>query len=252
MSKFKFLKISKNKKIRYLLNATYGDIYVLFLHGFKSDLEGDKPKNLFKFCKKNKIGFLALEYSGHGKSYGKFEDGNITSWTEDTKKIIKRKINNKKLIVVGSSMGGWIALNLFKEFKKNILAFVGIAPAPEFLDRLMWNKFTNKVKKQLIKDKFHKFNHGGYEYNISYNLIKDGRRNKIFNKNYTNKIFITILHGQKDDLVPVSISRKILKIFTKAKKKLIIVKRGDHSLSNKRNLKRITNEVSYILKKLRS
>ena len=252
MLKFKYFKISKNKKIRYLLNATYGDIYVLFLHGFKSDLEGDKPKNLFKFCKKNKIGFLALEYSGHGKSYGKFEDGNITSWTEDTKKIIKRKINNKKLIVVGSSMGGWIALNLFKVFKKNILAFVGIAPAPEFLDRLMWNKFTNKIKKQLIKDKFHKFNHGGYEYNISYNLIKDGRKNKIFNKKFNNRIFITILHGQNDDVVPVSISIKILKIFTKAKKKLIIIKRGDHSLSKKRNLKKIINEISVIYKKLRT
>ena len=167
MSKFKFIRISKNKKIRYLLNSTSGDICVLFLHGFKSDLEGDKPKTLFKFCKKKKIGLLALEYSGHGKSYGKFENGTITTWTEDTKKIIKRKIKNKKLIVIGSSMGGWIALNLFKVFKKNILAFVGIAPAPEFLDRLMWNKFTNKIKKQLIKDKFHKFNHGGYEYNIS-------------------------------------------------------------------------------------
>ena len=251
MSKFKFIRISKNKKIRYLLNSTSGDICVLFLHGFKSDLEGDKPKTIFKFCKKNKIGFLALEYSGHGKSYGKFENGTITTWTEDTKKIIKRKIKNKKLIVIGSSMGGWIALNLFKVFKKNILAFVGIAPAPEFLDRLMWNKFTNKVKKQLIKDKFHKFNHGGYEYNISYNLIKDGRKNKIFNKNFNNKILITILHGQKDDVVPISISRKILKIFTKAKKKLIIIKRGDHSLSNKINLKRIINEINFIYKKLR-
>ena len=251
MSKFKYLKISKNKKIRYLLNPSYGDIYVLFLHGFKSDLEGDKPKTLFKFCKKNKIGFLALEYSGHGKSYGKFEDGTITRWTEDTKKVIKRKISNKKLIVVGSSMGGWIALNLFKIFKKNIVAFVGIAPAPEFLDRLMWKKFTNKVKRQLVKDKFHKFNYGDYEYNISYNLIKDGRKNKIFNKNFSNKIFITILHGQKDDVVPVSISKKILKIFTKAKKKLIIIKRGDHSLSNKKNLKRITSEISFIYNKLK-
>jgi len=250
MSKFKFIRISKNKKIRYLLNSTSGDICVLFLHGFKSDLEGDKPKTIFKFCKKNKIGFLALEYSGHGKSYGKFENGTITTWTEDTKKIIKRKIKNKKLIVIGSSMGGWIALNLFKVFKKNILAFIGIAPAPEFLDRLMWKKFTNKVKRQLIKDKFHKFNHGGYEYNISYKLIKDGRKNKIFNQTFNNKIFLTIFHGQKDDVVPISISRKILKIFTKAKKKLIIVKRGDHSLSNKRNLKRITNEISFIYKKL--
>ena len=251
MSKFKYLKITKNKKIRYLLNTSSGDIYVVFLHGFKSDLEGDKPKTLFKFCKKNKIGFLALEYSGHGKSYGKFEDGTITRWTEDTKKVIKRKISNKKLIVVGSSMGGWIALNLFKIFKKNIVAFVGIAPAPEFLDRLMWQKFTNKVKRQLVKNKFHKFNHGGYEYNISYNLIKDGRKNKIFNKNFSNKIFITILHGQKDDVVPVSISKKILKIFTKAKKKLIIIKRGDHSLSKKKNLKRITSEISFIYKKLK-
>ncbi len=252
MSKFKYLKISKNKKIRYLLNTTYGDIYVLFLHGFKSDLEGDKPKTLFKFCKKNKIGFLALEYSGHGKSYGKFENGTISSWTEDAKKIIKKKIHNKKLIVVGSSMGGWIGLNLFKSLKKNILAFVGIAPAPEFLDRLIWKKFSNKIKEQLVKDKFHIFNHGGYEYNISYNLIKDGRKNKIFNKNFNNEIFLTILHGQNDDVVPVSISKKILKIFTKAKKKLIIIKRGDHSLSNKKNLKRITNEINFILKKLRS
>tara|TARA_Y100000590_G_scaffold304998_1_gene343986 strand:+ start:1100 stop:1858 length:759 start_codon:yes stop_codon:yes gene_type:complete len=251
MSKFKYLKLSSKKKIRYLINPTTSDIYVLFLHGFKSDLEGDKPKTLYKFCRKNKIGFLALEYSGHGKSYGKFENGTITSWTEDTKKIIKKKISNKKLIIVGSSMGGWIALNLFKLFKKNIIAFVGIAPAPEFLDRLMWNKFTNKVKRQLIKDKFHKFNHGGFEYNISYNLIKDGRKNKIFNKNFSNKILLTILHGQKDDVVPISISRKILKIFKKAKKKLVIIKYGDHSLSSKRNLKRITNEIDYIYKRLK-
>ena len=251
MSKFKYVEISKNKKIRYLFNTSSTDICVLFLHGFKSDLEGDKPKTLFKFCKKNKIGFLALEYSGHGKSYGKFENGTITSWTKDTKKIIKKKISKKKLIIVGSSMGGWIGLNLFKLFKKNIIAFVGIAPAPEFLDRLMWNKFTKKVKRQIVKDKFHKFNHGGYEYNISYNLIKDGRKNKIFNKIFSNKIFLTIFHGQNDDVVPVSISRKILKIFTNAKKKLIIIKHGDHSLSNKRNLKRITNEISSILKKIK-
>ena len=252
MSKFKYVEISKNKKIRYLFNTSSTDICVLFLHGFKSDLEGDKPKTLFKFCKKNKIGFLALEYSGHGKSYGKFENGTITSWTEDTKKIIKKKISKKKLIIVGSSMGGWIGLNLFKLFKKNIIAFVGIAPAPEFLDRLMWNKFTKKVKRQIVKDKFHKFNHGGYEYNISYNLIKDGRKNKIFNKNFNNKILLTILHGQKDEVVPVSISRKILKIFKRAEKKLIIIKYGDHSLSNKRNLKRITNEIGSIYKRLRS
>lgn len=97
MAKFNFFKLSKSKKIRYLFNSTSENIYVLFLHGFKSDLEGDKPKTLFKFCKKNKIGFLALEYSGHGKSYGKFENGTISSWTDDAKKIIKKKNKQKKI-----------------------------------------------------------------------------------------------------------------------------------------------------------
>ena len=249
MAKFKFVKISKKKKIRYLFNNISGDIYVVFLHGFKSDLEGDKPKSLYKFCKKNKIGFLALEYSGHGKSYGKFEDGTITSWTQDTKKIIRKKLSKKKLILVGSSMGGWIGLNLFRTFKNRIIGFVGIAPAPEFLDRLMWKKFSNKVKKQLIREKFYIFNHGGFEYNISYNLIKDGRKNKIFNKFFNYKIFLTILHGKKDDVVPIFISRKIMKIFKNAEKKLIIIKNGDHSLSKKNNLKKLKKEIGLIYNK---
>tara|TARA_Y100000591_G_scaffold327453_1_gene351957 strand:- start:1076 stop:1834 length:759 start_codon:yes stop_codon:yes gene_type:complete len=252
MAKFKFFKISKNKKIRYLFNSSKSDIYVVFLHGFKSDLEGDKPKALYKFCKKNRIGFLALEYSGHGKSYGKFEDGTITSWTKDVKKITKKKIKFEKIILVGSSMGGWISLNLFKFFNKRIQGFVGIAPAPEFLDRLMWKKFSKQVKKQIIREKFYNFNHGGFEYNISYNLIKDGRKNKVLSKKFKNKIFVTILHGKKDDVVPVSISKKIMKIFTNAKKKLIIVKNGDHSLSKKNNLKRLTKEIGIIYQKIKS
>ena len=250
MSKFKFVKISKNKKIRYLINNTSGDIYVVFLHGFKSDLEGDKPKALYKFCKKNNIGFLALEYSGHGKSYGKFEDGTITSWTRDAKEIIKKKIHRKKLILVGSSMGGWIGLNLFSFFNKRIIAFIGIAPAPEFLERLMWNKFSKKVKKQLVKEKYYIFNHSNFEYNISYKLIKYGRKNKILNKIFKNKIYLTILHGKKDDVVPVNYSRKILKACKKSEKKLIVIQNGQHSLSRKSDLKKICSELNNMTKRL--
>ena len=251
MAKFKFVEISKNKKIRYLFNSSSYNIYVVFLHGFKSDLEGEKPKVLYRFCKKNNIGFLALEYSGHGKSYGKFEEGTISSWTQDARKVIKKKIKGKKIILVGSSMGGWIGLNLFKYMNNKILAFVGIAPAPEFLDRLMWKNFTLRVKKQIINEKFHIFNHGGFEYNISYNLIKDGRKNKVFNKNFKNKIFITILHGKKDAVVPIYISKKIMEVFKNAKKKLIIIKNGDHSLSKKNNLKKLTKEVGLIYNNLK-
>ena len=112
----------------------------------------------------------------------------------------------------------------------------------------MWNKFSKKVKRQLIKEKFYIFNHGNFEYNISYSLIKDGRKNKILNKNFKNKIHLTILHGKKDDVVPISISRKIMKIFKYAKK-LIVIKNGDHS-NQKNNLKKLTKEISLIYNKL--
>ena len=97
MIKYKYLKLNKYKKIRYLSINNKTDLCVVFLHGFMSDLEGNKPIELLKFCKSKNIGFLALEYSGHGKSSGKFVEGNISVWSEDTKKVIKKILKKKKL-----------------------------------------------------------------------------------------------------------------------------------------------------------
>ena len=153
MKKFRFLKFSKTKKLRITHNFSKEKIYLVFLHGFMSDLEGKKPKTLFKFARKNNLGFLALEYTGHGKSSGKFTNGNITKWSEDTSILIKKIVNNNNIIFVGSSMGSWISLNQFQKFKKQIVGFLGIGSAPEFLENLMWKKFTKKIKDELIKKK---------------------------------------------------------------------------------------------------
>ena len=247
MNKFKFLKISPYKKIRYLSNKNKKIPYVVFLHGFMSDLEGDKPKKILHYCNKKKIGFLALEYSGHGKSSGKFTDGNITKWTNEARISIKKIVKKNKFILVGSSMGSWISLNQFKFFNKQILGFLGIGSAPEFLENLMWKKFNNKMKKEIKMKGIYNLKHGDYEYPIAYQLIKDGRKNKIFNKKIINKIYVTMIHGSKDEVVPVNYSKKVLKIFKNAKKKLLIIKNGDHSLSSKRNLKKITIELNNII-----
>jgi len=247
MNKFKYLKISNNKKIRYLTNYYKENLYIVFLHGFMSDLEGDKPKTFYKFCKKRKIGFLGLEYSGHGKSSGKFTNGNISKWTKETQITIKKVVKKNNFILVGSSMGSWISLNQFEYFQKQIKGFLGIGSAPEFLERLMWKKFTKKMKKETIKNKIYNLKHGEYEYPISYQLIKDGRKNKILNKKLRSKIYVTMIHGSKDEVVPTIYSRKVLKLFNKAKKKLIVIKNGDHSLSNKKNLKKITLELDKIV-----
>ena len=101
MNKYKFLKISPSKKIRYLINKYKKKPYVVFLHGFMSDLEGQKPRKILKFCNSKKIGFLAMEYSGHGKSSGKFTKGNISKWTNEVKISIKRIIKKNKYMNYG-------------------------------------------------------------------------------------------------------------------------------------------------------
>ncbi len=190
MNKYKFLKISPSKKIRYLINKYKKKPYVVFLHGFMSDLEGQKPRKILKFCNSKKIGFLAMEYSGHGKSSGKFTKGNISKWTNEVRIAIKRIVKKNKFILVGSSMGS----------------------CP-----------------------------------ITYQLIKDGRKNKILNKKIKNKIYVTMIHGKKDEVVPVNCSKKVLKVFKNANKKLVVIKNGDHSLSSKRNLDKITKELNNII-----
>ncbi|MDA7825328.1 alpha/beta hydrolase [Candidatus Pelagibacter sp.] len=246
MNKFKYIKVLNNRQIRYLSKEYKDNLYIVFLHGFMSSIEGEKPQAILKFAKKNKLGFLALEYSGHGKSSGKFIKGNITQWSKEVEIVIKKVVKKNKFILIGSSMGAWLSLNQFKFFKDQIKGFLGIGSAPEFLQNLMWKKFTKKMKNETIKEGIYNLKHGNYEYPITYQLIKDGRKNKILNKKIKSNINVTMIHGSKDEVVPTNYSRKVLKLFAKANKKLVIIKNGDHSLSSKRGLKRILLELDKI------
>jgi len=244
----KYFSTSSKNKIKYLFINKNSQITVVFFHGFMSDMIGAKPICIEKFCKKQKLNFLRFEYSGHGRSTGKFEKGNISKWTNDAKKLIKAKVKkNKKLIFIGSSMGSWISLNLFNYFKKQIKGFIGISSAPEFLEELMWKKFSKKIKRTIMTQKIYYLDYGGFTYPLTKQLILDGRKNKILNSKINFKIPITLFHGSKDDVVPLSFSRKILKVCKKSKKKLIIIKNGNHSLSRKSDLKKICSGLRNLI-----
>ena len=247
MTNFRYYKITKTRKIRYILKIYKNSSFIVFLHGFMSDLEGKKPNTFLNFAKKNKLSFLALEYSGHGKSSGKFTKGNITKWSNETSILIKKIVKKNNFTIIGSSMGAWIALKQFQIFKNQISGFLGIGSAPEFLENLMWKKFSKKMKIETIKKGIYNLKHGEYVYPITLQLIKDGRKNKVLNKKIKSKIIVTMIHGQKDDVVPVSYSKKILRIFQNAKKRLIIIKDGDHSLSSPKWLKIILKELKLII-----
>ena len=182
MKKYKYLRLSKTKKLRYSSNYLKKKLYIIFLPGFMSDIEGKKPTTFRRYAIKKKLGFLTLEYSGHGKSSGDFTKGNISEWTNDTKNLIRKIVKKNNFILLGSSMGAWIALNQFKYFKSQIKGFVGIGSAPEFTSRLMWRKFPNKTKKEILKKRKVLIKNGGYEYPITLQLIKDGKKNLVLNK----------------------------------------------------------------------
>ncbi len=246
--KSKYFLTSAKRKIKYLFFNAKSQITVVFFHGFMSDMVGEKPNAIRKFCIKNKINFIKFEYSGHGKSSGKFTDGNISMWTDDAKQLIKAKIKNKKkLLFIGSSMGSWIALNLLSNFKKQIKGFIGISSAPEFLENLMWKKFNKKIRREILTKKIYHLEYGGFTYPLTKQLIWDGRKNQIFNKKININIPITLFHGLKDDVVPLKFSKKILTISKSMKKKLIKIKNGDHSLSRKSDLKKICNELNLMI-----
>ena len=247
MNNFNYSKITKSKKIRYLKISKKKATYIVFLHGFMSDLEGKKPRSFLNFSKKNNLGFLALEYSGHGKSSGKFTDGNISKWSKETSHLIKKIVKKNQMIIIGSSMGAWIALNQILKFKKQVRGFMGIGSAPEFLENLMWRKFSNKMKKEIIQNGIINLKHGDYEYPISYQLIKDGRKNKILHKRIHHDLKVVMVHGTKDTSVPVIYSKKVLKMFKSIKKKLVIIKNGDHSLSSPTSLKILKRELNLFI-----
>ena len=247
MNNFNYLKLTKLKKIRYLKLTQKNSAYLVFLHGFMSDLEGKKPKTFLNFAKKNHLGFLALEYSGHGKSSGNFTNGNISKWTKETKFLIKKIVKRNRIIFIGSSMGAWISLNQFNFFKKQIIGFLGIGSAPEFLENLMWNKFSKKLKNEIKEKGIIYLKYGDYKYPITLQLIKDGRKNKVLNKKIYQNLKVTMVHGSKDESVPVTYSRKVLNIFKNAKKRLVIVKNGDHSLSSAKWLGLLKNELKIII-----
>ncbi len=247
----KYFITRSNAKIKYLFSKKNSEITVVFFHGFMSDMVGEKPQAIKRFCSKNNLNFLRFEYSGHGKSTGEFIKGNISKWTNEAKDLINLKVEkNNKLIFVGSSMGSWIALNLFPFFKKKLMGFIGIGSAPEFLERLMWKKFDKKIKKIIMKKKIYHLEHGDFTYPITKQIILDGRKNKVLNNKINLKIPITLFHGSKDQVVPVTFSKKILKFCKKSKKKLIIIKNGEHRLSRKSDLKKICSELNFLVKRL--
>ena len=248
MNTTNYLKTNQGRKIAY--NQILGSgVGVVFLGGFKSDMAGTKALFLEDWAKKNKRPFLRFDYSGHGQSSEKFLDGCISEWKQDAIEVIKTLTVGPQ-ILVGSSMGGWIALIIAKDKPDIVCGLVGIAAAPDFTEDSMWASFGEVQKKELIKNGFLNLpsEYDDEPYIITKKLIEDGRKQLIFKSPLKLNFPCRFLQGTADLDVDVSVALKIINHVEGPDIRLTLVKDVDHRFSSPSNLDLITKTIHSVTK----
>ena len=220
---------------------------VVFLGGFKSDMEGTKAIFLQEECKKRGQEFLRFDYSGHGQSDGAFVDGTIGIWKNDAIAVIDHVLQGRDMILVGSSMGGWISLRILMERPERIKGVIGIAPAPDF---------TKDIEAQLTDENREEIaatgrlevpnDYSDDPYIFTKALIDDGREQSLLHLSAEINVPLTLIQGKCDTDVPWEKANKIDAVFDGPQNKVIFIDDGDHRLSRDQDLRIIDAEVRAI------
>ncbi len=213
------------------------DAAVVFLTGFKSDMTGSKATALDHFCNARGLGFLRFDYSGHGASSGDFLDGTISRWTEDALAAIDA-LTEGPLVLVGSSMGGWIMLLVALQRRQRIRGLIGIAPAPDFTEELIWRGLSGGDQHRLMtQGRLEQPSEYSEEpYVITRALIEDGRKHLLLGDAIDLDVPVRLLHGMADPDVPYRHSLRLAEKVTSRDLRVTLIKDGDHRLSRPEDL----------------
>ncbi|WP_370515407.1 alpha/beta fold hydrolase [Paracoccus sp. S-4012] len=204
---------------------------IVFLGGFNSDMQGTKALHLDAWARAQGRAFLRFDYSGHGESGGRFEDGCIGDWLEDARGVIDA-VTEGPQVLVGSSMGGWIALLLARERPERVAGLVGIAAAPDFTEAGFWAEFSAEERAALMRDGVVlRQSDYGEPYPLTRRLIKDGRRHLLMDAPLGLPMPVRLLQGTADAEVPVDWALRLLDRAEGRDLRLTLVKGADHRFS---------------------
>ena len=225
---------------------------LVWMSGFNSDMAGSKVLALEAWAQENDFPFLAFDYSGHGLSGGEFSDGTISSWRADCLSAID-ELTSEPLIVVGSSMGGWMALLSSLARPERVAGLVLIAPAPDFTQKLMWAEFSEDAKRAIMEDGvWMRPSEYGDPYPIKRELIEDGKQWQIMDDVIPLKIPVRILQGMEDPDVPWTHAQALVSGLETSDVVFSLIKDGDHRLSREQDISRILRTVSALAESLQS
>jgi pimeloyl-ACP methyl ester carboxylesterase len=220
---------------------------IVFLPGFKSDMSGTKAVALDRFAAGRGQAFLRFDYYGHGLSSGAFTDGTIGRWKNDALAVIDHATRGP-LVLVGSSMGGWIMLLAALALKPRIKGLVGVAPAPDFTRRLMEEELSSAERATLARDGvlMKPSDYSPEPTPITARLIAEAESHMLLDRPIDLPCPMRLLHGTDDADVPWATSLRILDRITSTDATLTLVKDGDHRLSGAVDLDRLTRMVAEI------
>ena len=225
-----FLKTESGRLIAYSLSEGKGP-GVVFLGGFMSDMTGTKAQSLQAWCEEKKMPFLKFDYSGHGSSSGSFTDGCIGDWADDALATIV-KLTKGPQVLVGSSMGGWIALLLAQRIPDRIFGLVTVAAAPDFTEDGIWANFDNQTRKCLLEEGIVSVpSDYGSPYPITKRLIEDGRTHLVLRKPLRLPFPVRLLQGDQDKDVSVELANQLFQHIEGSDVYLTLLKGADHSFS---------------------
>lgn len=209
---------------------------VLFLPGYMSDMVGTKALHLEAWAERTGRSFLRFDYAGCGQSEGRFDEGTIRRWAADASAVIDAHAPEGPLILVGSSMGGWIMLHLALALGHRVQALVGIAAAPDFID---WGLRLTDADRQALgtRGEIHRpSRYGPDPYRYTKALIADGEAARLLDRPIALDCPVRLLHGEADQDVPWSISLRLMAALQSPNVRLTLVKGGDHRLSTASDL----------------
>jgi len=217
---------------------------LIWLGGFKSDMEGAKVLTLESWAQEAGRPFTRFDYFGHGVSSGDFRNGTISRWRDDTLRILDEVAKGPQ-ILIGSSMGGWIATLVALARPEQVRGIVFIAPAPDFTELLMWQTYSEEVKREILeKGEWLQPSEYGFDpYPITRDLIEDGRKNCVLHGPIDIKCPARILQGMRDPDVPWEHAVRFAKALATDDVAATLIKNGDHRLSDDQNLARLVDSV---------
>ncbi|MBT4878641.1 MAG: alpha/beta hydrolase [Alphaproteobacteria bacterium] len=224
------------------------DNYIVFLAGLSSDRKATKASFFKNYAKAKGYSYICFDYLGHGDSDLEFSQCDINMWLSNVKDILANLVP-KKAIIIGSSLGGWLALRLAELDDSKIKAIIGLASAPDFTESLMWNDFSIEVKAKLERGEIYNLpsDYCDGEYKISMGLINSGRDNLLLNKAEINiNIPVRLVQGMQDDDVPYEYGLKLIEKLKTKDAELCLIKNADHRLSDLP----VLNKISHILEDL--